>query len=331
MLSQITRQTHSQLSSRWQARLSRQRQRWEEMSSQIGLLAAFAAVYLIWGSTFLAIRFAIETIPPFLMAGSRFLLAGAVLYIWARLRGAARPQRVHWRTALITGGLMLLAGNGVISWAEQYVSSGMAALLVATVPMWAVLIGAISNRERPARTVVAGLGLGLLGVALLIGPGNIAGGESSALTAVLVILAACFSWALGTHYSRRATQPSSQHMATAMNLLAGGSLLVIFSTVRGEYAGFELASVTLKSGLALAYLAVFGSIVGFSAYMWLVKVTTPARASSNFYVNPAVGVFLGWWLAGETITTMTVVATGVIVSAVVLIVSQKKRAKPEGK
>jgi drug/metabolite transporter (DMT)-like permease len=323
MLNQITKQTHIQLPIDWQ----RQKQRWQAKRGQAAILAAFAAVYLFWGSTFLAISFAIDSIPPFLMAGTRFMAAGVILYVWARSRGAVRPRPIHWRTAFITGGLMLLGGNGIIGWAEQYVSSGMAGLLVATVPMWAVVIGSVLNRERPSLAVMAGLGLGLLGVGLLIGPGNITGGDSSALTAVLVILAGCFSWSVGTHYSRRAVQPESQNMATAMNLLAGGFLLVVFSGLRGEYAGFDVTAVTLKSALAVGYLIIFGSLIGFSAYMWLVKVTTPARASSNFYVNPVVGVFLGWLLAGETITPMTLVAAAVIVSAVVLIVSQKKPAK----
>ena len=215
MLNQIAKQTHIQLPVDWQL----QKQRWQAKRGQAAILAAFAAVYLFWGSTFLAISFAIDSIPPFLMAGTRFMAAGAILYVWARRRGASRPQSIHWRTAFITGGLMLLGGNGIIGWAEQYVSSGMAGLLVATVPMWAVFIGSVLQRERPSLAVMAGLGLGLLGVGLLIGPGNITGGDSSALTAVLVILAGCFSWSVGTHYSRRAAQPESQNMATAMNLL----------------------------------------------------------------------------------------------------------------
>jgi len=293
--------------------------------ARIALLGAFAAVYLIWGSTFLAIRFAVESLPPFLMAGARFLVAGVALYLWARLRGAARPERAHLRTAFIAGGLMLLGGIGLLGWAEQYVSSGLAALLVAAIPMWAVVIDAISTRQWPSRAVLAGVGLGLLGVALLIGPANIIAGDNRSFFSMLVILAGTFSWSLGTHYSRRAAQPASQNLATSLNLLAGGFLLILFSGARGEYATFAATAITLKSALALGYLILFGSIVGFSAYMWLVKVTTPARASSNFYVNPLVAVFLGWLLAGEQITPTTLAATVVIAGAVALIVSQKNK------
>ncbi|MFO7680782.1 MAG: EamA family transporter [Chloroflexota bacterium] len=320
MLQQISKQTHTHIH-------APTRQQWQELRGPLTVLAAFAAVYLFWGSTFLAIHFAIDSIPPFLMAGSRFVIAGAILYIWARWRGAPRPQRLHWRTAFITGGLMQLGGNGIVGWAEQYVPSSMAGLLVATVPMWVVVIGVVLNRERPSWAVIAALGLGLLGVGLLFRPGGLASGDSRALTAMLILLAACFSWALGTHYSRTAAQPTSLNMATGMNLLAGGFLLFVFSGINGEYAGFDITAVTFKSAMAVLYLVVFGSIIGFSAYMWLVKTTTPARASSNFYVNPVVAVFLGWLLVDEPITTTTLVAAAVIIGAVIMIVSQKKPAK----
>jgi drug/metabolite transporter (DMT)-like permease len=324
MLSQLTSYSNNHLPAGWLPLAIRQIGFSSEWKRRATILAAFAAIYLFWGSSFLAIHFAIDSIPPFLMAGSRFLLAGGFLYAWARLRGTSRPRRIHWRTAFITGGLMLLCGTGIISWAEEYVPSGTASLLVSTVPMWAVVIGAVWNRERPSIPVIAGLSLGLLGVALLIGPSHIAGGNTQTLIRMGVILVACFSWAFGTHYSRRAVRPESQSMATAMNLIAGGILLIIFSTVNGEFANFNVTDITLKSMMAFFYLAVFGSLIGFSAYMWLVKVTTPARASSNFYVNPVVAVFLGWLFAGETITNLTLLAAAVIVSAVVLIVSRKK-------
>ncbi len=327
MLNQITKDTNIYLPNGWQHTIARQKYRLSGMGGQLIILVAFAAVYLFWGSTFLAIRFAIDSIPPFLMAGTRFLAAGSLLYVWARLRGAPRPQRSHWRTAFITGGLMFLFGNGILGWAEQYVPSGTVGLLVATVPMWSVVIGAVLNRERPSLPVMVGLAVGLLGVGLLVGPGNIASGNSQTFLRIGVILAACFSWAVGTHFSRRATQPASQNMATAMNLMAGGILLIIFSSANGEYVGLDITEITLKSVLALVYLVVFGSLIGFSAYMWLVKVTTPARASSNFYVNPVVAMLLGWLFAGETITILNLVAGAVIIGAVVIIMSQKTQTK----
>lgn len=220
---------------------------------------------------------------------------------------------------------MMLGGSAIVGWAQQYLSSGMASLLVATVPLWAVVIDAISRRQRPSLAVSAGLVLGLVGIGLLVGPESFSGDKSVPL-AMMVLLAACLSWAIGTHYSRKAAQPASASMSNGLNLLAGGVMLVAFSGINGEFGRFHLSEVNVNSILALAYLVVFGSIVGFSAYMWLVKTTTPARASSNFYVNPMVGVFLGWLVLGETISDMTFVAAAVIIAAVALIVTQKKHS-----
>lgn len=289
------------------------------------MIAAFAAVYLCWGSTYLAMRFAIETLPPFLMAAIRFLVAGAILYLWARRRGAQAPTLIHWRTAFITGGLLLLMGNGGIVWAEQYVPSGMAALLVATVPLWIVVITGAAGRRWPTWRAISGVALGLLGIAILVGPDKIVGGARFSLVAAGVAMLAAFAWSLGTYYARHAPQPASPAMSSALNLLAGGLLLALFGGLNGEVARMDLAAVSLKSWLALGYLVVFGSLIGFSAYLWLVRVTTPARASSNFYINPVVAVVLGWALAGEALTPRVALATLIIVGAVVLIVSEQGR------
>jgi len=297
----------------------------ERKRVSLGLALAFAAVYLFWGSTYLAIRVAIETLPPFLMAAMRFTLAGAALYGWAWVRGAPHPTSVHWRTAAVTGGLMLLGGNGIVVWAEQTVPSGQAAVLVSTVPLWVVVIGSVAARRRPTPPVLAGLTLGLVGLVFLIGPENLAGGDDASAIGLLALLFAAFSWALGTHYSRNAPQPASQTMSTGLNMIAGGLLLTLFSGLMGEFAAMDLYAVSLKSWLALGYLVVFGSLVGYSCYMWLVKATTPAKASSNFYVNPVVAVFLGWLLVGETVTATMLTATAIIVVAVALIVSQRGR------
>ena len=295
-------------------------------TTQMWVLVAFVAVYIFWGSTYLAMRFAIETLPPFLMAAIRFSLAGAVMYIWARLRGAARPTAKHLRTAVITGGLLLLGGNGVVVWAEQFVPSSLAALLIATVPLWLVVIDSVVRRKLPALPVAAGVGLGLAGIAVLIGPQAFTGGggQAALLGAVAIVLAS-LSWALGTFYSRRASQPDSQVMSTALNLLAGGMLLAIFGGMNGELARLNFAEVSLKSWMALAFLIVFGSWIGFSAYLWLVKVTNPTKAASNFYVNPVVAVLLGWALGGEPLSPRFLLATLIIVGAVILIVSAQGR------
>lgn len=267
--------------------------------------------------------------PPFLMASARFIIAGAVLYAWAWSRGAPHPSAVHWRTAAITGGLMLLGGNGVVVWAEQMVPSGQAAVLVSTVPLWVVVIGSVATRQRPTPPVLAGIALGLVGLIILIGPENVgvsasAAGDASGI-GFLALLFAAFSWALGTHYSRSAPQPTSQTMSAGLSMLAGGLLLTAFAGLMGEFAAVDLPAVSLKSWLALLYLIIFGSLVGYSSYMWLVKATTAAKASSNFYVNPVVAVFLGWLLAGEAVTPSMLIATAIIVGAVALIVSQRGR------
>ncbi len=289
------------------------------------MVVAFSAVYLFWGSTFLAAQFAIDTIPPFLMSAVRFLIAGGILLAWAIARGAALPRLVHLRTAFITGGLMLLGGAGVVVWAEQYISSGLAGLLVATVPLWAVVIAAIGDRKRPSLPVMAGLALGTAGIGILVGPGSLAGDNGSVLMGSMAVLGASFSWALGTQVARKAPQAESGTVSNALNMIAGGLMLTVAGGFNGEFGRMALDTFSLKSGLALAYLILFGSLIGFSAYMWLVKNSSPARASSNFYVNPLVAVFLGWLLAGETLTGRTLMAAAVIAGAVLLIVTQKEK------
>jgi drug/metabolite transporter (DMT)-like permease len=294
------------------------------------LYAAFAAVYFFWGSTYLAIRFTLETFPPFLFAGIRFLVAGGVLYAWAARR-APTPKAVHWRSAVIVGGLLLLGGNGGVVWAQQTVPSGLAALLVATEPLWIAIIVTITGRERLTGPVIVGLILGFAGVALLVGPQQLIGGEPVAPLGALVIGLAALSWAIGSLYSREAPQPPSQQLTTAMNMLAGGALLTVAALVAGDFQRFDPAGVSLKSLLALVYLIVFGALVAFSAYLWIMKAATPARASTYAYVNPVIAVVLGWLLAGEALSPRVIVSALVIVTAVALIVSRKPgRAGPTG-
>ncbi|MCL5263700.1 MAG: drug/metabolite exporter YedA [Chloroflexi bacterium] len=288
---------------------------------RLRVVVAFAAIYLIWGSTYLAIRFAIETLPPFLMAGTRFLVAGAMLYGFARLRGAPRPAWFHWRAATVVGGLLLLGGNGGIVWAEQRVPSGMAALLVATVPLWMVLLDWVGRQgTRPSAGLVARIVLGFAGVALLLEPADLPG-SSFAVDQVgaAVIMLASASWATGSLYARRARLPAAPLLTTAMEMLAGGSLLLVAGSVMGEWATLHSVHVSLRSILSVGYLIVFGSLVGFTAYIWLLRVATPARVSTYAYVNPVVAVILGWALAGEPLTPRTLMAAAVIVAAVVMI------------
>lgn len=284
------------------------------------LVLAFAAVYVIWGSTYLAIRFGVETIPPFLMAGVRHLTAGVLLYAWLRVRGTPAPERRHWGPAAAVGGLLLLGGNGLVTWAEQRVPSGLAALIVACVPIWMTVLDGIQNRRRPHGTVILGLLAGLAGLAFLVAPGKFAGGTHIDLVGAGALLAASFLWATGSLYARTAKLPSSALMATAMEMIAGGAILFGASTLLGEWQGFSIADVSSRSLLALVYLIVAGSLLGFTAYIFVLGATTPARVSTYAYVNPVVAVFLGWFLAGESVTPRMAIAALAIVGSVAVII-----------
>ncbi len=290
-------------------------------------VVAFAAVYLIWGSTYLAIRFAIETLPPFLMAGVRFLIAGSVLYVWQRARGAPRPQWEHWRSALIIGGLLMLGGNGMVSWAEEIVPSGLAALLIATEPLWIVILAWSLGTYRPSALVIVGLLMGFAGVLFLVGPENIAGGQRVHPVGAAILVFAALSWATGSLYSREALQSPSQWLATALVMLAGGVLLMVTAVFTGDFARLDLGAISLKSSIALAYLVVFGSIIALRAYLWLMQATSPARASTYAYVNPIVALLLGWLVASEPLSPRSVVAAVVIIGAVALMVSTQERVE----
>ena len=291
------------------------------------LVLAFGALYTVWGSTYLAIRVAIETLPGFLMAGVRFLVAGAALYAYARLRGGARrPTGGEWRAAAVVGALLLLGGNGGVVWAEQRVATGLASLIVATVPLWMVLLAwALPGGRRPSLGVAAGLALGTAGLVVLVGPGALVGRGAVDGLGALALLGSAFSWAAGSVYARRATLPASPLLATGMQMLAGGVLLVAAAAATG-HATVDPGAVTLRSLLALLYLIVFGSFVGFTAYVWLLKVAPPARVSTYAYVNPIVAVLLGWAVLGEPLTARTAMAAAVIVAAVATITLSRPRA-----
>ncbi|HEY3204730.1 MAG TPA: EamA family transporter [Thermoanaerobaculia bacterium] len=291
------------------------------------IVLAFAAVYLLWGSTYLAIRFGVETIPPFILAGLRHLTAGLLLFAWMRLRGTPAPEPRHWRSAAIIGGLLLLGGNGLVTWAEQRVPSGLAAIIVASVPIWMTVLDGIQNRERPHGVVIVGLALGLAGLAFLIAPGRLAGGSRVDPLGAAALLTAALLWAVGSLASRRAALPSSTLLAVSMEMIAGGAILLATASLAGEWRGFALAAVSQRSLLSLAYLIVAGSLLGFSAYIFLLGATTPARVSTYAYVNPVVAVFLGWAIAREPVTPRTLLAAAVIVGAVALIIRHGARRR----
>jgi len=291
------------------------------------LLTAFAAVYLVWGSTYLAIRFAVETLPPLLMAGARFLLSGAILLAWARLHeGAAPPTRTEWRTALVSGSLLLLGGNGGVAWAEQRVPSGVAALLVAVVPLWMVLLAWLGpGGQRPRAAVFAGVGLGLAGLALLVGPDALKQGGTDGLGALVLILAS-LSWAAGSLYIQRAPKAASGTSASGSQMLAGGLVLLIAGVIAKEPSHLDLAHASTRSLLGFAYLVTVGSLIGFTAYLYLLAHTSAAKAATYAYVNPVVAVFLGWAIGHEGVTSRTIVAAAIILAGVAIITIARDNA-----
>jgi drug/metabolite transporter (DMT)-like permease len=285
----------------------------------VGLLA----IYLLWGSTFLAIRVAVETIPPFLMASGRWLLAGGVLYAWARSRSPERPTLRHWRTALLMGALMVFFSNGFVTWAETRVSSGIAALFIASVSFWMVLLDwARPGGRRPAPRVALGVVLGFLGVALLAGRHGEGLHVDPLGTAALLVSA--LAWSVGSILSPRVARPASPLLGASMQMLVGGTYLLIAGLASGER--IHAARVSALSAISLVYLAVFGSLVGFTVYLWLMRVASPALVSTYACVNPVVAVFLGAVFLGEPVTPRMLVATAAIVGAVALVVSA--RSKP---
>jgi drug/metabolite transporter (DMT)-like permease len=296
----------------------------EDRKKTFKIILAFAAVYIIWGTTYLAIRVAVETIPPFLMAGTRFLTAGLLVYFFLRLRGVQAPQRFQWRTGLIVGALMVGGGSGLLHWAEQTIPSGIAALIIATIPLWIVFLDwPFFRGGSPSRRVIVGLVLGFAGIILLVGPGQLAGTAVFSWSALLVLLLSPIFWSIGSLYSRDADMPKNSFMLSGMEMIMGGAVLLVVGLFIGEAQRLHLAAIPPLSWLAFLYLLVFGSIIGFSAYTYLLKNVSAAKASTYSYVNPVIAVYLGWLILNEPISATTIVAMGIIVVAVILITTSQ--------
>lgn len=293
------------------------------------VIAAFAAVYLIWGSTYLFIRIAVQTMPPLLMAGVRFLLAGIILLaITSRMDGGEQdpigPRQ--WRAAAITGALLLFVGNGLVSYGEQFVGSGLVALLIATVPLFVALFSVVVLGSRLSRRAVLGIVIGLLGTAVLLRPG----GTGADPAHMLLVLGAPLAWAAGSVYATRAPLPRRPLLATALEMLCAGAMLLAAALATGETAGLSVGRISVASWLSLLYLIVFGSLVAFSAYVWLLTRVATTAVATYAYVNPLVAVCLGWAVLGERITAQTLLAAALIIIAVVLILSPSPRRRPPG-
>ncbi|HEX7024807.1 MAG TPA: EamA family transporter [Gemmatimonadales bacterium] len=296
---------------------------------RVAVFWSFAAIYLVWGSTYLAIRVMVGSFPPLLGAGSRFLTAGGILYAWARWRGVPRPDRRLWAPAFVLGGLFFLLGNGGVSWAETRIPSGLTALLAATSPLFTVAFESHrSGWRRPPLRVVAGIVAGLTGVALLVAPGEFIGAAHTDLAGAAAITLAAMGWAAGSVSSHAMPLHDSPVLATGMKMLAGGVLLVAAGLIFGEGARVSPGIFTGQALGAWLYLVVFGSLIGFSAFTYLLRVSTPAKVSTSAYVNPLVAVTLGWALLGEAITARTLLAAAVIIGGVVLIRGSQKPGVP---
>lgn len=285
------------------------------------LWIALLALYIVWGSTYLAIRFAVETLPPFLHGAIRFLISGLILYVWRRAAGDAKPTTAQWKSTAIVGTFLLLGGNGLVSLAEKTVASGIAALVIATVPFWLVLFEAFrAGGGKPTWLSILGLVIGFGGVFLLIGPASITGAQQSFDPfGIVLLLIAPVLWALGSIYSKGADLPRSTLLSTGMQMLMGSISLFIVSVGTGELNGFGLGDVSMRSWWGLIYLITFGSLIGFVSYGWLLQNAPISLMSTYAYVNPVVAVFLGWLLAGELLNTRIAVASVIIIGSVILI------------
>jgi drug/metabolite transporter (DMT)-like permease len=287
---------------------------------------ALFALYIVWGSTYLAIRFAVETMPPYFMAGTRFLVSGLILYIWRRLAGDPAPTPRQWRSAIIVGLLLLVGGNGLVSWAEQHVASGVAALIVASIPLWVALIDALRPHGiKPDGKIVFGLLIGFGGIVLLV-----VSSESNGITqgmnlfGVGALLVAAFLWSIGSIIGRDADMPQSSLLGTGIEMLGGAAGLYLAATFAGEWGTLNLSAISMRSLLGLAYLITFGSLVGFTSYAWLLRNAPVSLVSTYAYVNPVVAIFLGAWLAGELINLPIIISALVIIASVGVINLSKK-------
>jgi drug/metabolite transporter (DMT)-like permease len=290
---------------------------------------AFAAVYVIWGSTYLAIRVGVESFPPLMLAGARHLTFGLLLYPILRWKTGERPTAANWRAAAITGCLLLFLGNGIVCIAEQRVPSGVTALLVATVSLWMVLVDWLRpGGVRPVWRVGLGLLVGFSGLLLMVGPKNLGGAGRVDPVGVALLVLASLAWACGSVYSKHSAMPSSPLLGATMQGITGGVALWISAAFAGELGRFHFAAVSSRSWFALGYLTVFGSMLGFTAYIYILKHSTATRVATYAFVNPVVALFLGWLLLGEPIALRTTVAGAIILFAVVLVISAPRRAAP---
>ena len=295
------------------------------------LLGAFFCVYVVWGTNFLAIRYMVETIPPMLAMGVRSVIAGAILYVWGRLRGGSRPKLAEWGEAALAGAFLFLGAHGTLAWGETRVPSGIAALVMATIPVWMVLVDWLAAKgRRPAPAVWLGLASGVAGLIVLTDPASLRGQTASAV-GLLVLLASPPCWAIGSIIARGQPKRHPLTMIAGMQLLAGGTMLLAASGAVGEFRGFDIGAVSARSLAALVYTIVFGSVLTLTAYLWMLNVVSAARVSTYAFVNPLIAVAIGWALAGEEITARTLVAAALILAGVAAVMMKREPEAVSGK
>lgn len=288
-------------------------------------MLAFFLIYFIWGSTYLAIRYAIESIPPFLMASLRYTAAGTLLYLFMRLTGCPNPTRKQWGHLTVIGAFLFVGGNGLVVWAEQFINSGLAALFVSLLPLWLILLDWLwAGGPPPTVRGLAGICLGIIGVIVLIDPAQLTATGIN-LTGALVVLLASPLWAVGSIYSKRIQQPKSVFMSAACQMLGGGMCLLMTATMLGEWSGFDPSGISAVSFSAFSYLVIFGSIIAISSYVWLLQNASAASVSTYAFVNPAVAIFLGWLIADEEINAHILSGAAIILAGVVLVISAQNQ------
>ena len=292
------------------------------------VVAAFFAIYVIWGSTYLGIQVALESLPPFTLAAGRFVLAGGALLLWTLRERPARPTLRQLGNTVLLGFLFLVMGNGLVVWAETHVPSGLAALLAGVTPIWtSLLLWLLPGGRAPTAGMVVGLATGFAGAVLLVAPGHLGGGAPVHAGGAAALAVASLAWATGSVLTPRLDLPRHRPLSSALQMLAAGLILTLIAVLVGDTARFDVHAVTARSLAAFLYLVVFGSLVAFSAFAWLLQVSTPERTSTTAYVNPVVAVLLGWLLAGEPITARTLLAGVLIVGAVAVIVTVTARRR----
>jgi drug/metabolite transporter (DMT)-like permease len=302
-------------------------------NAKLKKFAAFAVIYLVWGTTYLAIRLAIETIPPFLMAGLRFTIAGSLFYTWCYQRFDQKPSLTDWCKAAIPGILMFVMGNGTLTWSEQFIPSGLAALIISTMPIWMVLIDLLfAKGKHPDKLTIVGICLGICGVfflsnvddVVLINPDKHSG---SIVLGIVMLTFAAISWASGSIYARNSQSSVALQFTISMQILVGGLVLTLIGFILGEGSQVHIHNISLLSIFSMSYLIFFGTLLAFSAYIWLLRVSTPAKVGTYAFFNPLLAVFLGWILVDEILTSQTLLGAGCILVAILLVNQPKLNRK----